>query len=254
MSEHKLGIYSIEFIFPYRLASGSDDRTIKIWNIDNGACIRTLNGHSNWVLSVYFISPYRLASGSEDNTIKIWNIDNGECIRTLTGHRSWVRSVELLSPNRLASGSMDGTIKIWNMDNGECIRTLTGHRSAVSSVDFISPNSLASGSYDNTIQIWNIDNGECIRTLSDTKISYNCYGDKLIRFLNKNQIIFDQNKIFRIIILIRYKFFIYLSVLKQLKGDQCRKPTWVLVVGAAPMEDIKRLASLQLSQLTKIIS
>ena len=149
-----------------RLASGSLDNTIKIWNIENGECIRTLTGHSNWVISVELISQNRLASGSLDNTIKIWNIDNGECIRTLTGHRNFVSSVELISQNRLASGSLDKTIKIWNIDNGECFRTLTGHINCVSSVEIISPNRLASGSADKTIKIWNIDNGECIQTLT----------------------------------------------------------------------------------------
>jgi WD40 repeat protein len=57
------------------LASGSDDKTIKIWNMATGEQIRTLSGHSKGILSVA-ISPdgRTLASGSTDKTIKIWRV------------------------------------------------------------------------------------------------------------------------------------------------------------------------------------
>ena len=97
---------------------------IKIWNMDNGECIRTLTGHSKGVTSIELISSNRLASASMDNTIKIWNIASGAVIRTLIGHSEWVVTVKFVSPNRLASGSEDATIKIWNLDSGECIRSI----------------------------------------------------------------------------------------------------------------------------------
>ena len=99
------------------LASGSDDNTIKIWQLATGKEHRTLKGHSNSVWSVAF-SPNGelLASGSWDNTIKIWQLATGKELRTLTGHSNWVFSVAF-SPNGefLASGSRDNTIKIWRL-------------------------------------------------------------------------------------------------------------------------------------------
>jgi WD40 repeat protein len=151
------------------LASGSHDKTIKIWNLATGEQIRTLSGHSYSVYSVA-ISPdgRTLASGSRDKTIKIWNLATGEQIRTLSGHSDWVNSVAISPDGRtLASGSEDNTIKIWNLATGEQIRTLSGHSSDVNSVA-ICPDgrTLASGSSDNTIKVWNLATGELIRTLS----------------------------------------------------------------------------------------
>jgi WD40 repeat protein len=100
-----------------RLASGSNDRTVKIWDAETGALIRTLR-HSERVLSVaYSPDSRRLASGSSDNTIKIWDAETGALLRTLSGHSEIVRSVAY-SPDgrRLASGSLDKTVKIWATD------------------------------------------------------------------------------------------------------------------------------------------
>jgi WD40 repeat protein/tRNA A-37 threonylcarbamoyl transferase component Bud32 len=151
------------------LASGSWDKTIKLWNLATGEEIRTLTGHSSSVYSVA-ISPdgKTLASGSGDKTIKLWNLETGEQIRTLTGHSNLVDSVAISPDGKtLASGSWDDTIKLWNLETGKQIRTLTGHSREVESIA-ISPDSktLASGSGDNTIKLWNLETGEQIRTLT----------------------------------------------------------------------------------------
>jgi len=61
------------------IASGSDDNTIKIWDMSNGgALLQTLRGHADWVRSVaYNNDGSYLASGSVDGTIKIWDMGNG---------------------------------------------------------------------------------------------------------------------------------------------------------------------------------
>ncbi|MGI2905082.1 protein kinase domain-containing protein [Tolypothrix sp. VBCCA 56010] len=152
------------------LASGSYDKTIKLWNLATGEQIRTLSGHSNVLISVAFSPDGKtLASGSiPDDTIKLWNLATKEQIRTLSGHSDVLISVAI-SPdgNTLASGSYDKTIKLWNLATGEQIRTLSGHSDVVNSVA-ISPDgkTLASGSWDKTIKLWNLATGEQIRTLS----------------------------------------------------------------------------------------
>ncbi|MDZ8054630.1 MAG: protein kinase domain-containing protein [Aulosira sp. ZfuVER01] len=161
------------------LAIGSDDKTIKLWNLETGELIRTLTWRDfdfDFVTSIA-ISPdgKTLASGSFNKTIKLWNLATGELIRTLTGHSSYINSVAI-SPdgNTLASGGKDKTIKLWNLATGELIRTLpveryvnTGHSESVTSIA-ISPDgkTLASGSDDKTIKLWNLATGELIRTLT----------------------------------------------------------------------------------------
>jgi WD40 repeat protein/serine/threonine protein kinase len=151
-----------------RLASGSADRTVKLWDAITGQELLTLKGHGDVVSSVAF-SPdgKRLATGSLDHTVKLWDAVTGQELLTLKGHGDAVSSVAF-SPNskRLASGSADRTVKLWDVDAGRELLTLKGHGDAVSSVVF-SPDGkrLASGSIDRTVMLWNVGFGQKLLTL-----------------------------------------------------------------------------------------
>ena len=151
------------------LASGSQDRTIRLWNPNNGNLKRTLRGHRDAVNSVAFSPDGRtLASGSWDGTVRLWNPNNGNLKRTLTGHTDGISFVAF-SPDgqTLASASGDQTIRLWNPNTGKLKRTLIGHTGRVASIAF-SPDgrTLASASGDQTIRLWNPNNGNLKRTLT----------------------------------------------------------------------------------------
>ncbi|MEL6325466.1 MAG: NB-ARC domain-containing protein, partial [Cyanobacteria bacterium J06626_23] len=167
---HRNWICSIAFRADgVQLASGSADRTIKLWEASTGTCLQTLEGHTNWVLSVVFSADGQyLASGSADHTIKLWDVKTGQCLQTLEGHSRAVWSVAFSPAGEvLVSGSVDSTLKVWDIRTGECLQTFTGHEQGVWSVAF-SPqgDTVASGSADRTIKLWDVQTGHCQHTLT----------------------------------------------------------------------------------------
>jgi len=143
------------------------DYSVKIWDVESGACLKTLTGQSSVVRSVSW-SPdgTQVASGSGD--IKVWDVASGDCLKTLTGHSSLVNCVSW-GPDgtQLASASTDGSIKVWDVASGTCLKTLTGHSSLVNSVSW-SPDGtrLASGSRDNSIKVWDVESGVCLNNMT----------------------------------------------------------------------------------------
>lgn len=150
-----------------RLASASNDSTIRVWDASSGRELMVLTGHSKWVNAVVW-SPRgtHLASASMDRTIKIWQAVTGESLVVLEGHTGSVWSVDWhRSGQHLASAGLDGTIRIWrlmpgtreNAPGGRQLAVLNGHMGTVRAVKW-SPNGrfLASGGNDGTVRIWQI--------------------------------------------------------------------------------------------------
>ncbi len=106
------------------LASGSKDKTIKLWDMGLGICVITLIGHRDFVFDLDLTDDGRLISCSFDKTIKIWNIETGENTKTLNGHDGEVSSVINYQDDMIISGDAKGDIKIWNTKTGLCIKTI----------------------------------------------------------------------------------------------------------------------------------
>jgi Tol biopolymer transport system component len=116
-----------------RVATASDDKTVKLWDAETGRELRTLAGHGDTVLAVsYTPDGRRVASGSGDTTIKLWDAETGQEIKTITGQAGNIPSLAF-SPDgkRLVFCASDKTVRMWDAETGRKIWSLnTGERSA----------------------------------------------------------------------------------------------------------------------------
>ncbi len=140
-----------------RLASASEDATLRVWDTASGADILRLVGHSAWVMDVCCSPDGRwLASASADRTARVWDAATGVERLRLVGHSDYLTAA-CFSPDgkRLATGSRDKTVRLWDTANGGELLRLEGHQDHVSAVCF-SPDGtqLASASFDGAVRLW----------------------------------------------------------------------------------------------------
>lgn len=79
------------------LASGSRDKTIKIWEVRSGKCVLTLIGHDNWVNDLVFHPGGRfLLSVSDDKSLRIWDLNNGRCFKKMqAAHDNFITTIDM---------------------------------------------------------------------------------------------------------------------------------------------------------------
>ncbi|WP_071516536.1 NB-ARC domain-containing protein [Geitlerinema sp. PCC 9228] len=150
------------------LASGSNDKSIRLWHWPAGECWQTLQGHTDFIYSLAFSPDGEiLASGSTDSSIRLWQVRTGTCFQVLQGHADWIDAVAFHPQGQiLASVSADCTVKLWDMRTGQCLQTLTGHSKKLLGVAFHPHGELlASCGVDQKIQLWEVDSGRCWKTL-----------------------------------------------------------------------------------------
>lgn len=77
------------------IATGSSDKTVRLWDVQSGECVRIFIGHRSMVLSLAMSPDGRyMASGDEDGTIMMWDLSSGRCVTPLVGHSSCVWTLD----------------------------------------------------------------------------------------------------------------------------------------------------------------
>ncbi|PLN81768.1 WD40 repeat-like protein [Aspergillus taichungensis] len=150
------------------LATGSRDKTIKLWDTNTGALQQTLKGHSSRVKAVAFsLDGQTLVSGSEDNMINVWDTSAGAVQHSFSDRSGKMTSMDI-SPNGhlIAFGFNNGTIHLWDANTRVMRQTFKNHTGAMRAVS-ISPDGqlLVSSSHVGATKIWDISTGAIKDTL-----------------------------------------------------------------------------------------
>lgn len=150
------------------LASGSLDKTIKLWETTSGTILRTLSesvphtepsslGPESRTVIAFSPRANILAGGNQDNSITLWDTSLGKGNRLLKGHSGSIFSLAFSPDGRLlASGSSDKTIRIWDVETGRLIRSIERHKAGIFFIAFTPDgNKLVSVGRDNEVFLWN---------------------------------------------------------------------------------------------------
>lgn len=173
LTGHSGWVRAVAF-FPngFSFASGSYDRTLKLWNVSNNQSFGTLSNHLGSVSGINAIAVHpngnTFATACIDKSIKLWNFRSGQPIRNLEGHEGQVYSAAYSPDGKtVISGSADQTLKLWNWNRGELIKTFSGHKDkVVASVFHPDGKRIASASFDKTIKLWDVATGAEILSIS----------------------------------------------------------------------------------------
>ncbi|XP_068652601.1 uncharacterized protein [Aristolochia californica] len=162
LSGPSLAVTSIASSPSSLIASGYADGSIRIWDINKGACETTLNGHKSATTALrYNKLASLLASGSKDCDIILWDVVGEAGLYRLRGHRDQVTDLVFLdSAKKLVSCSKDKFIRVWDLDTQYCAQIISGHRSEIWSMD-VDPKEkfLVTGSADPELRFYLVNQG-----------------------------------------------------------------------------------------------
>ncbi|ORX53656.1 WD40 repeat-like protein [Hesseltinella vesiculosa] len=154
--EHKRRAWSIDTCpgNPTLLASGSDDSTVKIWSINSGQSVHTLEQRGNVCCAKFAPhNNYHIAIGSADHHVTCYDLRQPkEPFETFGGHDKAVSYVKWIGPDEIISASTDSSLKLWKLNQPSCLRTYTGHLNEKNFVGLsLNQDWIACGSETNTL-------------------------------------------------------------------------------------------------------
>jgi WD40 repeat protein len=132
---------------------------VKLWDLQSGAALATLKGHSDWVRLVLVLPDgRRIVSCSLDTTVRIWDVASGR-VQVLSGHTAAITAAAVSNDgSRLVTGAGDGSLCVWDTATGDRQLVLSGHRGAICGCAFAEQ--IMSAGRDGVLRLWDPATGE----------------------------------------------------------------------------------------------
>lgn len=150
------------------LSVGSDDGSLKIFDVATKTLLRTMIGHTNATHVGQFIDTKTLASFSDDKTVRVWDIATEEETLQFAKHTDYVRT-GCIAPNStdiIVSGSYDHTVMIWDRRQSQPVHTLA-HGCPVEAVMMLPNGTMLVTAGGNEVKIWDlVANNRLLKTIS----------------------------------------------------------------------------------------
>ncbi|KAJ2741110.1 hypothetical protein GGI20_005410 [Coemansia sp. BCRC 34301] len=160
--------------YAQKVASGSSDNCVRVWDAQSAECLATLRGHTSRVWDICVDrAGATLYSASGDGTVKVWDIRDlhkPQCLHTIAGSEDGGGDIYSVSLNPLESHAIiagyDRRIRLYDLVTGRIVQTFHGHELSVAQA-VANPlgNLVISGSKDQTIRFWDTMSGSCVKSL-----------------------------------------------------------------------------------------
>jgi WD40 repeat protein/transcriptional regulator with XRE-family HTH domain len=150
------------------LATGSQDQTVRLWDIATGQTIRIFTGHTEDAREIAFSPDGKyLAAASHDSTIRMWDVATGQTVQIFSAPVG-VDHVAFSPDGRFIAGTgLDTAARIWDVATGQTVRVLIGHNHTLTRVAY-SPDGkyVLTGGQDNTARLWDATTGKQVQVFS----------------------------------------------------------------------------------------
>jgi WD40 repeat protein len=129
LTGHSSSVTAVAITPDGKVISGSEDKTLKVWDLQTGTELLTLTGHSGYVTAVAVTPDGKVISGSEDKTLKVWDLQTGRELLTLEGHSNEVSTVAVTLDGKIVSESVYNDTLVWDLETGRKLLTRMSGRS-----------------------------------------------------------------------------------------------------------------------------
>lgn len=153
------------------LASASQDKTVRTWELDSGKPALVIKQHSDVVNRVRFTPDGNgIVSCGQDRSVRQWDAKTGNLVRNFEGHQSGVTALAVRPDGqRFVSADADNRLRWWNSADGATVNYGNGHSAQVNDITFSKDGKLvASASADHTVRIWDTNGGGPQKTMADS--------------------------------------------------------------------------------------
>ncbi|PVD25592.1 hypothetical protein C0Q70_13250 [Pomacea canaliculata] len=146
----------------YTIVSGSQDKQIKVWDVQSCCCVRTIRGHTDTVTAVK-LKGRSIITGCADSAVRVFDMDTGKIIQSFQGHGGSVDHIVVLD-NLIVTAATDRSLRVWSLTAGVLVHTLREHDDDIECLVAFGRH-VMSGSWDNTLVLWSVDEGKMLLKL-----------------------------------------------------------------------------------------
>jgi len=154
---HKGAVRCLQFTDD-TLVTGSSDKTIRVWELGTGRCVKTLQDN-RWVRCLQYDHDHQIlyTTGMDSTQTKVWSVTRGAVVAALEVPKGFITCLQLVSP-RLFTGSLDGAVRIWDMMSGQHVDTVTTGHDSLRSL-WVKDDLMVSAGTERQLLLWDLRAG-----------------------------------------------------------------------------------------------